>query len=151
MITIAPATSADIPALCQLLNELFTQEAEFKPDQQAQYRGLASIIDYPEVGRILVAQQQGVVIGMVNLLFTVSTALGGRVALLEDMVVTASHRNLGIGRQLLEQAIELARCNGCQRITLLTDQSNLMAQCFYQKQGFEVSTMLPLRLSLHQV
>lgn len=147
-LTITPATLTDIPALCHLLDMLFTQEAEFQPDRVTQERGLASIIRDPQVGHILVARQGGEIIGMVNLLYTVSTALGGRVALLEDMVVVPEIRGQGVGTQLLEQAIAFAKANGCLRITLLTDADNHVAQAFYRKQGFAVSSMLPMRLIL---
>jgi GNAT superfamily N-acetyltransferase len=145
---ITTATTSDIPSLCELLNELFSQEAEFKPDYAAQSRGLACIIDHPEVGSILVARQQDKIVGMVNLLYTVSTALGERVALLEDMVVAPALRGSGLGSSLIARAIEQARTNGCRRITLLTDQTNHSAQRFYAKHGFTASAMIPLRLNL---
>lgn len=147
---ITPATASDIPALCELLNALFTQEVEFKPDYAAQSRGLACIIDHPEVGSILVARRQDKIVGMVNLLYTVSTALGERVALLEDMVVAVSERGGGIGSQLIERAIDIAKLNGCRRITLLTDSANQSAQRFYAKHGFTASAMIPLRLDLRE-
>jgi GNAT superfamily N-acetyltransferase len=147
---ITPATASDIPALCELLNALFTQEEEFKPDYAAQSRGLACIIDHPEVGSILVARRQDKIVGMVNLLYTVSTALGERVALLEDMVVAVSERGGGIGSQLIERAIDIAKLNGCRRITLLTDSANQPAQRFYAKHGFKASAMIPLRLDLRE-
>lgn len=142
------AALADIPDLCDLLNLLFTQEAEFLPDRAAQQRGLASIIQQPEVGQILIARQADKALGMVNLLYTVSTALGGRVALLEDMVVAPEMRGSGVGAQLLTRAIDVAKANGCLRITLLTDGVNKEAQRFYQRQGFVASPMVPLRLVL---
>ena len=145
---ITPANTADIPALCRLLEVLFAQEAEFRPDPAAQQRGLETIINNPEVGQILVAHHLDRVVGMVNLLYTVSTALGGRVALLEDMVVAPEMRGSGIGAQLLTHAVEVAKANGCLRITLLTDAVNDAAQRFYQRQGFVVSPMMPLRLML---
>jgi len=43
------AKSSDIPELCELLNLLFTQEAEFKPDRNAQVRGLISVIESDEI------------------------------------------------------------------------------------------------------
>ena len=49
------------------------------------------------------------VIGMVNLLFTISTAEGGFVVLLEDMVVHRDHRHHGYGDRLLQYAIDYAR------------------------------------------
>jgi len=145
---INPANASDIPALCELLDILFSQEADFEPDHEAQSRGLARIISNPEIGLIIIARQDSQVVGMVNLLYTVSTALGDRVALLEDMVVAPNARGSGVGSRLLEQAIEFARLDGCKRITLLTDRTNEPAQRFYQKHGFDFSAMIPLRLSL---
>lgn len=142
------ATTADIPALTGLLAALFAQEAEFAPDRIAQLRGLSAILDDPQMGEILVARHHGAIVGMVSLLYTVSTALGARVALLEDMVVTPAARGAGVGSRLLQAAIDHASAVGCKRITLLTDQSNETAQRFYAKYGFSISGMVPLRLHL---
>jgi GNAT superfamily N-acetyltransferase len=142
------ATPSDIPALCELLEVLFTQEAEFQPDRRVQGRGLADIIGNPQAGHILVARRDGQVVGMVGLLYTISTALGGRVAWMEDLVVASPARNAGLGSQLLRRALECARDNGCLRVTLLTDRDNLPAQRFYQRHGFNLSAMIPMRLSL---
>lgn len=141
------ATEADIPALCDLLSILFSQEAEFKPDQQAQSKGIRMIIGNPEVGAVLVLRDDSKVLGMVILLYTVSTALGARVALLEDMVVAPGARGDGAGAALLSQAITHARQQGCQRVTLLTDGDNHAAHRFYARHGFVVSGMVPLRLT----
>ena len=65
---ISPATLSDIPALCDLLAILFTQEADFKPDRAAQSRGLTRIINNPGIGLIVVARQDSRVVAMVNLL-----------------------------------------------------------------------------------
>lgn len=145
---VTPATAADLPALCGLLDLLFAQEAEFEPDRPAQLRGLAAIVDHPDVGVILVAREGETPIGMVNLLWTISTALGARVALLEDMVMSPAARGQGLGGQLLEAAIAYARAQGCRRITLLTDGDNHRAQAFYRTHGFIDSPMVPLRLLL---
>lgn len=145
---ISLATASDIPALCELLSLLFSQEADFQPDDEAQRRGLAQILDNPDVGLILVARQKNQIMGMVNLLFTVSTALGQRVALLEDLVIAPTQRGNGIGSQLLKQTIETARLHDCHRITLLTDLANESAQRFYRKHGFSFSAMIPMRVLL---
>ncbi|MDD2853290.1 MAG: GNAT family N-acetyltransferase [Desulfuromonadaceae bacterium] len=85
---------------------------------------------------------------MVNLLNTVSTALGERVAILEDMIVDPDNRGGGEGSHLLTGAIELARKQGCLRITLLTDRANSGAIRFYERHGFNLSEMVTLRLLL---
>lgn len=145
MMQIDTATPADIPALCGLLSALFAQEVEFTPDTTAQARGLAMIVSDPRVGSVLVARREGEIVGMVNLLFTVSTALGERVVLLEDMVVAPSARGAGVGSALLTAAIDFARVQRCPRITLLTDRVNADAQRFYARHGFVASDMLPMR------
>jgi GNAT superfamily N-acetyltransferase len=142
---IETATLDDINALCDLLTILFSQEAEFKPDRQAQQTGLQAIISNPELGIILLARHNDKVVGMVSLLFSISTALGGRVAILEDMVVLPDKRGVGIGSALLNAAISTARDSGCQRITLLTDSDNAIARGFYEKHGFVRSSMLAFR------
>ncbi len=145
---VTPATAADLPALCELLDLLFTQEAEFIPDRDAQTRGLRAILDDPSLGTLLVARDEDVLLGMVNLLWTVSTALGARVALLEDLVVAPEARGSGLGGELLEAAVCHARERGCRRITLLTDADNFRAQLFYRRHGFVASPMLPFRRAL---
>ena len=145
---ITVAQQADIPELCSLLTILFSQEEDFQPDQTAQSRGLGLIIANPQRGHILIARQNGAVIGMVTLLYTISTALGDRVALLEDMIIHPAARGAGAGSLLLKHAIEFTRSQGCKRITLLTDRANEAAQRFYRHHGFTMSAMTPLRLLL---
>ena len=147
-ICIRPATVADITQLCGLLTLLFTQEADFTPDAERQARGLRLIIEQPSVGRIYCACDGNKIVGMVSILFTVSTAEGGLAAWLEDMVVHPDRRGQGIGERLLNEAVSGARAAGCSRITLLTDATNDSAMRFYQRAGFAQSQMVPFRLSL---
>ncbi len=140
------ATTSDIPTLSTLLDYLFSQEVEFKPDHETQSRGLEMILNNNNIGNIFVAKNNEKIIGMVILLYTVSTALGERVALLEDMVVSPNERGLGIGSMLLDHAVKYATEEGCKRITLLTDKTNIGAQKFYKQHEFNRSSMIPFRM-----
>ena len=151
MPTVRQATSEDIPALIGLLGQLFTLEPEFVPDPEKQARGIAALLADERNGRILVAEKDGNSVGMVNLLYVVSTALGARAALLEDVVIDQSCRRRGYGKKLLTSAIEMARADGCERITVLSDASNAEAHSFYKGFGFERSTMVPFRLDALEV
>ena len=148
MTTIENAVLDDIPQLCELLTLLFQQETDFQPDFEKQYRGLRCIIERPEVGGILVIREGSIVLGMVNILYTVSTVCGGRVAIVEDMVVRPENRNRGLGSLMIRKAIEFAQASGCLRITLLTDRTNDSAIRFYRRHGFAPSAMTPFRLFL---
>ncbi len=142
------ATLEDIPQLCGLLEQLFSQEAEFTPDSARQTRALKQIIENENIGSIYVAHRDGSAIGMVNMLYSVSTALGERVALLEDMIIDAAHRGENIGASLLEYALTCSREKGVKRVTLLTDGDNKAAHRFYENMGFEASGMVPFRLQM---
>ncbi|HQT25356.1 MAG TPA: GNAT family N-acetyltransferase [Burkholderiales bacterium] len=142
---IAEAALEDIPALCRLLEILFLQEADFHPDPAKQAEGLRQIIGRPDAGTILVYREPEIA-GMVNLLYTVSTACGGKVAMLDDMIVSPEKRGRRIGSMLLDAAVSKAKSAGCLRITLLTERGNLDAMRFYKRHGFISSNMIPLRI-----
>jgi GNAT superfamily N-acetyltransferase len=106
------------------------------------------ILGNPSIGQIFVAEKEGKVIGMASLLFTISTALGGKVGILEDVIVTPEFRGQGIGKQLINQILKYSRRMKLKRLTLLTDGDNHIAQDLYKHFGFRSSKMLPMRLSL---
>jgi GNAT superfamily N-acetyltransferase len=148
MVTIDFATADDLPQLADLLRELFTLESDFKPERDKQLSGLRDILDNPSLGRLFVLRIDGKVAGMANALITVSTAEGGRVLLLEDVIVRQEFRGGGWGRKLVEQVIVWAHEQGLMRITLLADRDNQSALDFYRKLGFTTSHMTVLRKNL---
>ncbi|KIM10267.1 MAG: hypothetical protein KU38_07770 [Sulfurovum sp. FS08-3] len=145
-LTVTQATLNDIFDLNQLLTMLFDFEEEFTPDSQKQSIALETIIQNQQIGTIFVAKIDNKSVGMVSLLYTVSTALGGKVALLEDMIVASPYQNQGVGKALLSHALAFAQNQKIKRVTLLTDKTNTKAQRLYQAFGFEESIMLPMRI-----
>ena len=142
---VEPATIEDLPALTELVMELFAHSGDFSPDRVTQERGLQLILEQPSRGRIFVLRTDHRIIGMVNLLFTISTARGGFVLLMEDVVVHPDHRGLGYGSMLVKYVIEFAKQKDFKRITLLTDKISAESQNFFRKNGFEYSNMIPMR------
>jgi GNAT superfamily N-acetyltransferase len=145
-IVIEPATQADLDELSVLLGELFAQESDFRPDKDKQLRGLRLIFEQPSRGRVFVLRRDGAIVGMINLLFTISTAEGGFVMLLEDLVVHKQYQGHGYGAKLLNYAIDFAKKKNFLRITLLTDRPENVAQEFFRRHGFVESSMIPMRL-----
>jgi len=145
---IEPATLEDLPLLAELLADLFSHEPDFRPDYEKQMRGLRLILEQPNRGRIFVLRDNLRIIGMINLLFTISTAEGGFVVVLEDLVIHADHRAQGHGARLLRHAIDFAREKNFLRITLLTHRGDGSLVEFYRKHGFKQSEMVTMRLLL---
>jgi GNAT superfamily N-acetyltransferase len=145
-VLIEPATEADLDELSEMLGELFAQESDFRPDKEKQLRGLRLIFEQPSRGRVFVLRRDGAIVGMINLLFTISTAEGGFVILLEDLVVHKEFQSHGYGSKLLQHAIDFAKQKNFLRITLLTDRPENLAQEFFRRHGFHESSMIPMRL-----
>ena len=61
------ANSLDIPNLSKLLNELFSLEKEFIPNETLQKNALETIINDEKIGNILVCTYENSVVAMVNL------------------------------------------------------------------------------------
>lgn len=147
-ISIEFARGADLEAMADLLAELFSLERDFVPDREKQRAGLRLILDNPALGRLFVVRAGARVVGMANALITVSTAEGGQVLLLEDVVLHRDHRGGGLGRRLVEHVLAWAAAEGMGRVTLLADKDNVSALGFYRRLGFEPSHMTVLRKGL---
>lgn len=144
-IVIDNARHEDIPDLVQLLDELFSIEQDFTPDHVKQAQGLALLIANPSSASIKVARgKQGKAIGMVSAQFVISTAQGAPSAWVEDMVVSAEYRGMGIGNMLLESVLAWAKEHGATRAQLLVDISNEPALGYYSHLGWQ-STLLQAR------
>ena len=141
MTNIKKATTDNIPQLCELLEVLFSQEVEFVPNRALQEQGLKTIIESDSIGDVYVTTHNEKIVAMVNILYTYSTALGAKVAMLEDMVVLEEYRGQDIGTKLLDYVLKEMKINGCKRVTLLTDDDNRLSHKFYAKNGFELSSM----------
>ena len=142
---IETATKTDTECLVRLLEKLFNLEAEFAFDYNLSTQAITHILENQSVGEIIIAKDGDKVIGMVTLLYTISTALGGRVVLLEDMFVLEDYRKYGVGSQLLAKAKIICFEKNAKRITLLTDCNNTVAHNFYSKNGFFKSSMVTFR------
>jgi len=142
---IRKAKLKDIVEITNLLEILFTQEVEFEFQKELHIKALKKIIKNKEIGIIFVVTKEKKVIGCVNILFTISTALGSRVGLLEDMIVDSSYQNQGIGKRLLHKVFRYLKKEKIKRLTLLTDENNQKGKFFYQSLGFAESTMKVFR------
>ena len=146
MITIRTAKSSDIPQLAALLKALFTIEADFDFDLEKQTQGLKLLLN-SEKDRIFVAERlsDNRVLGLCTVQTLISTAEGGSVGLLEDLIVAADVRHQGIATKLLAEAVNWAKCRGLKRLQLLADKNNLPALAFYKKQDWQSTQLVCLR------
>jgi GNAT superfamily N-acetyltransferase len=56
----------------------------------------------------------------------------------EILSLDSKQENQGIGTELINRVIEIARNHGCRKIKLITTNDNMNAIKFYQKRGFDM-------------
>lgn len=145
-VIVRKAIPADIPEMCDLLAELFLIESDFSPDAQRQALGLTLLVN-GESGSsaVFIAEDAGVIVGMCSVQKLVSTAEGGAVGLVEDMVVKLEYRRRGIGRAILSEIVKWSAGKEMTRLQLLRDADNADALEFYIRNGWADTNLLCMR------
>lgn len=145
-LTIRPAQREDLDAMVSLLQALFAIEKDFTSAPDRQRQGLMLFLDGCGKHRsILVAETDGCVIGMATVQVLISTAEGGHVGQVEDVVVREDSRRRGVGRRLMTALTAWADQRGLMRLQLLADRLNQPALYFYRKMGWRATGLVCLR------
>jgi ribosomal protein S18 acetylase RimI-like enzyme len=89
---------------------------------------------------LVVAEEEGAVVGCLQLCILPGlSSQGAWRALIEDVRVASHRRSRGIGEQLVQWAVAQARAKNCRLVELLTHHSRADAQRFYERLGFQRS------------
>jgi GNAT superfamily N-acetyltransferase len=132
--------------MCDLLADLFSVEADFEVDVVKQVKGLSMLVADPSgTAFVCVAVADNSILGMATVQTLVSTAEGGRVGLVEDVIVDKRFRCRSVGTLLIERIIAWSREQGLTRLQLLADQENHQALNFYISRGWISTKLICLR------
>lgn len=89
-----------------------------------------------ERGSLLVAEENGTVLGMASISFNLALRYNGEYCQLEELVVDPNARGKNVGGLLLEETVKLAKKRGCKEYGLYILESTKHNQGFYEKYGF---------------
>lgn len=101
-----------------------------------------------ERSRLLVVYRDGLAVGMLTVVWYAAPA--GTRGWIEDVVVDAAYRRMGIGRALVRQAVEVARRAGVDTLTLTSRPSRTAARALYASEGFEPCETGVFRLTMNK-
>lgn len=132
---IAPATSADVTLILNLIRELADYEQmidEVMVTEADLQRSLFSATPFAEA---VIARLDSTPVGFALFFHSFSTFVGRRGLYLEDLFVRPAYRGRGIGRRLLAHLAKLAVDRGCGRFEWSVLNWNELAIASYRKVG----------------
>lgn len=139
METLREARREDVPAIVALLADDAIGAGREGPADDAYYTAFELIAADPR-NQLLVAEAAGRIVGTLQLTMIPSLSRHGMLrAQIEGVRVGADQRGQGLGRAMIERAIELARGHGCGLVQLTSDKRRPDAVRFYESLGFTAS------------
>ena len=91
-----------------------------------------------ERGCLVIAEENGIVLGMASISFNLALRYNGEYCQLEELVVDQDARGKNVGGLLIEETLRLAKKRGCKEFGLYLLESTKHNQPFYEKYGFVI-------------
>ena len=133
------ATSADQRVLCELYSQLHAADPPWSSEAQAA-DALSKVLGH-ETTTILVCEVDGNAVSTCMLVVCPNFTRSGRpFAIIENVVTHRDYRKAGYGRKVVERAIEIARQQGCYKVTLTTGRRDEETLRFYEGLGMRRDT-----------
>jgi|SRR5687768_4171902 GNAT superfamily N-acetyltransferase len=105
-----------------------------------EHRAAFAAIEADPNNELIVAELDGEVVGTLQLTYIPGISRRGAWRLqVEAVRIAAALRGRGLGRTMMEWAIERGRARGCAVVQLTTDKSRKDAHRFYESLGFAAS------------
>jgi ribosomal protein S18 acetylase RimI-like enzyme len=127
------ASADDALAFGRLLHAFNVEFEEETPAAEAIAAWAAPLIEAAEVVVLFVGEGPD---GCAQLTFRPSVYADGLEAYLAELYVVPARRGQGLGRALLEAAMEVSREHGAHRIDLNTGETDTAARALYESAGF---------------
>ena len=136
-ITIKEASKNDIPIILGLLYELGRPKPQ-KDSQVDSFRKLTKKYLTDSDKQILVAVLDDTrIVGMVSMIFLSRLNRDSLELYIPELVVVKEYQNRGMGKQLINSCIEIAKKKNCHRIRLESGNQRIESHNFYKHLGFE--------------
>ena len=90
---------------------------------------------------ILIVKNSSDVIGMISIMYLTRLNQKQQEMYIPELIIQKEFRNTGIGKKLINAAIELAKKKNCHRIRLESGNQRTESHMFYEKNNFEQSAL----------
>jgi len=135
LLEIRKAIISDIPSVLRLYGSIGLDDKEILSIERATAI-FNKFSQYPNYS-LYVATIENEVVGTFELLIMDNLAHNGSPsAIVEDVAVDINYRSQGIGKKMMEYAMQICRQRGCYKLTLSSNLKRQAAHQFYENLGF---------------
>jgi ribosomal protein S18 acetylase RimI-like enzyme len=131
---VRPAAPADAERIAELLHDFNTEFDEPTPGPRFLADRVRHLLGAGEITVLLVGEEP---CGLALLRFRPALWSEALDAYLEELYVVPERRGEGMGRALMESALELARRRGARDMHLGTAEDDVAARALYESLGFD--------------
>jgi ribosomal protein S18 acetylase RimI-like enzyme len=135
MLTIRPATPADLETLVAGNADMAAETEQLQLDLPTLRRGVAAVLDGRVAGGYWVAEHEGRVVGQLLITHEWSDWRNRQVWWIQSVHVARDARRLGVFRALYARIRQEAQAAGAGGVRLYVDESNTRAQAVYTSLG----------------
>jgi ribosomal protein S18 acetylase RimI-like enzyme len=140
------AADDDLEPVSRLLAAFRDWMGRDAPSDESIHRTTAALLRDSDTEFLLASRDGGTLpSGVCQLRYRLSVWTGTEDCWLEDLYVREEARGGGVGRSLVEAAVERARARGCRRIQLDVNEHNAEALALYRSVGFNTESKPPGR------
>jgi ribosomal protein S18 acetylase RimI-like enzyme len=139
-VKIRPAVERDAPAAVGLMAQL-NEFGHGQVDAGVEDR-LRAMLNLPTHAIFVAEGGNGQVAGLLTVSQRWTLWHAGPCALIGELVVDEGARGQGVGRALIQAALDWAKSEGCSEVEVSTELGNTAAQSFYRRLGFTSEALL---------
>lgn len=121
----------DLDEIFKLLNQLYENKLNYEKFKEIYKMKLDDKNSY-----YIVAIENNKIIGVLTSELQIKLHRANKQSFIEDLIVDENYRNRGIGKALLQNAVNYAKNNNCEVIELTSYINNEKAHKFYQNNRF---------------
>jgi len=134
---IRTATESDLPDILSLYSQPDMDNGKVLTLESAK-EIFSKMNTYPDYA-VYVVEMDGRVVGTYALAIMDNLAhMGSKSGLIEEVVVSQSHQRQGIGKRMMEHAVEICKTKSCYKVVLSSNVNRNNAHEFYKNLGFKI-------------
>jgi GNAT superfamily N-acetyltransferase len=139
--TVREAGSEDVEGVATAVESLLGELGGRMPSPAEMQAEVQALLDDPQGGSVLLAEADGVAVGVLTASWQRAIHVPGVYATIQDLWVDEAWRSRGVGAELVEAIASQARTRGVSRLEVGLPRETFAAiastESFYRRNGFE--------------